>query len=199
MRGSTSVLSAGLGKAIVVSPTRAANEGDILPRVSPISSKKNSVRRISRNWQVAQVFPNCRHSSVSHQIRQPGPRQIDASRTRLKLSRSERYIACDQFDRADRKQNWARKNSAAISCRAIALLRLKRRGFVPKVENFASQTPPMNQTSDRVQFHSAVCCVSFGNKSISRRMRLSPSEQSSNSSLRWRRIGACSRDSSSSA
>lgn len=54
-----------------------------------------------------------------------GTRQIDASKTLLKLSRPQRYIVCDQFDRADHKPSLPYKSQQQVLHRAMAMLRLK--------------------------------------------------------------------------
>jgi len=98
---STSILLASFSEALVSLPTATRNEDDILSGDFPISSKKNLVRVISRNWQEAQVFQNLCDSSAEDTVRQPGTREIDASPAYLKHSHIQRYIANDQFDPAD--------------------------------------------------------------------------------------------------
>lgn len=97
----TSVLSADAGETKLVERALTENEGDMLSRHPPLSTKKILLRKISRNWQHNQISRSSGHCSTKSPRRQPGRRLIDASRARLKLARGQRHFACDQFDHAD--------------------------------------------------------------------------------------------------
>lgn len=187
-------------KTIVVSPTPSTNEGNILSRASPISSKKNSVQIISRNWQPAHISferwsffgGRCGSSTGDKTDRRLAGAAEALGRLTLHCVRP--------FDPADGTPSLAHKlisSHASTSDRPAMPPAKARQSSQTRESCFSAKID--GSAVNFAQFNSAVCCVSFGSRSISRRIRLSPSEQSSNSSLRWRRIGACSRDSSSSA